>query len=233
MGLSPFRRVPVATGRCGCGPARGDDARQVDVVPGGRSLRKRHGCPRDPNSSRDSRDRTLTNACGSGLRCPRWSAGSGDGRCPPPQADCYPRLLLCVERHRRRGRSGPGALRELLHGWDQVSPPESVLESRLLRVMHKHNLPRFESQLEVRVQGRKLRLDVAYPAERVAIEADGYRWHGDVARWQGDLARRNLLTAAGWSVLHFTWRDLDRDPAGVADQIRRCLATSRNRKGVT
>lgn len=67
------------------------------------------------------------------------------------------------------------------------------------------------------------RLDFAYPLEMVAIEADGYRWHGDVTRWRADLSRRNELTRLGWTVLHFTWHDVTARPAHVLATVRNAL----------
>jgi very-short-patch-repair endonuclease len=96
-----------------------------------------------------------------------------------------------------------------------------VLEARLLRVIRRHRtLPEPVAQYEVREQGRFVaRVDFAYPERKIAIEADGYRWHSDAARWRRDLSRRNELTRAGWLVLHFTWADVSSRPRDVAATI--------------
>ena len=47
------------------------------------------------------------------------------------------------------------------------------------------------------------REDLAFVAERVALEYDGRVAHGD-ARFAQDRARQNALVAAGWTVLRFT-----------------------------
>ncbi len=52
-------------------------------------------------------------------------------------------------------------------------------------------------------------VDFAYPDLKLAIEADGYRWHTGRIRWEHDLARRNRLTALGWRTLHVTWSDIE------------------------
>jgi very-short-patch-repair endonuclease len=76
----------------------------------------------------------------------------------------------------------------------------------------------------VREDGRFVaRLDFAYPLPKIAIEADGYRWHGDVLQWRADLGRRNALTRLGWRVLHFTWDDVKCRPGEVAATIERAL----------
>jgi very-short-patch-repair endonuclease len=133
--------------------------------------------------------------------------------------------LLRERLTRPAGRSGAARLRKLLDDWGDLSPPESVLESSLRRLMRRHRLPLGHPQWPVVHRGRIVaRVDVAYPDRRIAIEADGYRWHGNAARWRDDLARRNALAQLGWRVLHFTWTDVHRHPERVATEIRGALS---------
>lgn len=69
-------------------------------------------------------------------------------------------------------------------------------------------------------------IDLAFPAERVAIEVDGWAWHVDAARFTADRRRQNALVTAGWTVLRFTWHDLDRRGAGVVADVRAALRLS-------
>ena len=57
-------------------------------------------------------------------------------------------------------------------------------------------------------------VDFAYPDIKLAIEAEGYRWHSSRARWERDLERRNELTALGWRVIHVTWAEFDAPAEG-------------------
>jgi very-short-patch-repair endonuclease len=85
-------------------------------------------------------------------------------------------------------------------------------------------LPEPETQYPVYEHGRVIaRLDLAYPDRKLAIEADGYRWHAGRARWQSDLARRNRLTALGWRIIHVTWSDLRDRPDEVVERVRRAF----------
>jgi very-short-patch-repair endonuclease len=69
-------------------------------------------------------------------------------------------------------------------------------------------------------------IDFAYPAQRIAIEADGYRWHSGRHRWQRDLARRNKLTELGWKVFHITWSDITDRPEATMGSITSALGGS-------
>lgn len=125
----------------------------------------------------------------------------------------------------RGGRPGIGAIRSLLAARGRSGVPESVFETRLLRVLREAGITPPALQHHVR-EGRRLVavLDFAFPEARVAIEADGYRWHSGRARWERDLARRNVLTSLGWRVVHVTWTDLTADRAEMVNRIRRVIA---------
>lgn len=98
--------------------------------------------------------------------------------------------------------------------------PESVLETRLSRLLADSGLPHPERQLEIRDKGRLVaRVDLAYPRARFAIEADGYVYHSSHAAWRRDRVRRNALTALGWRVLHVTWKDLNERPGDIVAEI--------------
>lgn len=128
-----------------------------------------------------------------------------------------PRLRWRLSELGRQGRSGISRIRWVIEQrLDKPGVPQSVLETRLLRLLKRAGLPLPECQYEVRERGRLLAiLDFAYPDIRLAIEADGYRWHSGRVRWESDLARRNELTARGWRVLHVTWSDMERRPSSV------------------
>jgi very-short-patch-repair endonuclease len=81
-------------------------------------------------------------------------------------------------------------------------------------------------QHEVRDRRGRLvaRLDFAYPRARLGIEADGYRFHSGRRVWTRDIERHNALIELGWTVLRFTWEDLQRREAAVAGRVRRFLS---------
>jgi very-short-patch-repair endonuclease len=63
-------------------------------------------------------------------------------------------------------------------------------------------------------------VDIAFPAQRVAIEIDGWAFHSDQAAFQNDRVRQNQLSLLGWQVLRFTWLDLTQHPERVLAQVR-------------
>jgi very-short-patch-repair endonuclease len=132
-----------------------------------------------------------------------------------------PRLRWTVERLQSRGRRGIGPLRQLLsqRRAGEIAPA-SALEARLIKLLSNSGLPKPKRQYEIRDRGKLIaRVDLAYPELRLAIEADGYRYHSGRAAWQRDLVRRNALTNQGWRLLHVTWEDLRSRPAEVVDEI--------------
>jgi hypothetical protein len=125
----------------------------------------------------------------------------------------------------RPGRRGSGTLRKLIAARSGKAVPESVLERRVLRLIEHAGLPAPERQFQIREGGRVLaRVDLAYPAVRLAIEADGYRYHSGRLRWQKDLTRRNALTSRGWRVINVTAEDLALRPDEICRSIARSLS---------
>ncbi len=122
-------------------------------------------------------------------------------------------------------RPGTGKLRRLLADRDQRSASMgSPLEVAVLRLLKQRGLPSPTVQFPIIEGGRTIaRVDFAYPAARVAIEADGFRWHGGRERWVLDVRRENQLKLLGWTVLRFTWEDIHERPEMVASQVRTVL----------
>jgi very-short-patch-repair endonuclease len=79
-------------------------------------------------------------------------------------------------------------------------------------------------QVAITVAGQAYRLDLAYVAEKVAIEIDGYGTHRLRSAFETDRERQNPPMLHGWLILRFTWRQIRRDPEGVAFQLRQALA---------
>ena len=78
--------------------------------------------------------------------------------------------------------------------------------------------------MTVLIGGSRVQIDVAFPDIRLAIEVDGFAYHSGDERFQRDRSRQNLLIAAGWRVLRFTWADIEDRPEYVISSIHSLLA---------
>jgi hypothetical protein len=121
----------------------------------------------------------------------------------------------------RTGRRGAGVLHQVLD--DRAlgaQRPDGLLEPRFARLVRRFGLP----QPVFQYRFGRFRIDFAWPRFKVAVEVDGYQFHGSRAAWQADRARQNVLGAAGWVVLRFTWEELVRRPGAVAAAILAAMA---------
>lgn len=128
-------------------------------------------------------------------------------------------------RHSGRGAFGARTLHAVVALYDvDGRPPESPLEGRLLRLLERSRLPAPVRQHEVVVRGgTRRRLDFAWPAAKVGLEADSYQWHSSPAAWAADRRRMRELEIAGWVVLSATTADL-KEPGPLVTSLFRALA---------
>ena len=124
----------------------------------------------------------------------------------------------------RRGRAGCATTRQVLQRIDPtLEPAESDLETLLIQVLRRFGVPLPVRQFPVLVDGRKFRLDFAYPDLMVAIESDGFAVHGDRSSFEHDRERQNRLVLQGWRILRFTWRQICGRPEWVARQVQAAI----------
>lgn len=133
------------------------------------------------------------------------------------------RLRWELEQLGARRRPGLRFMRTLLSA-REASGSESRLETRLLRLIRRAGLPLPVQQYRV-WSGRRIvaRADLAYPRERIVIEADGKGVHARPRTWQRDIEKMNSLARLGWRCLRFTWADVHRNPEGVVETISMLL----------
>ena len=115
-------------------------------------------------------------------------------------------------------------LQRLLDARATIGVTDSPLETLVLTLIRDEGLPLPMLQYEVWDGGRFVaRPDFAYPEQRVAIEADSFRYHGGRRAFDHDRARGNELHALGWRVLRVTSKHIEEDPRAVATWVRRAL----------
>jgi very-short-patch-repair endonuclease len=120
-----------------------------------------------------------------------------------------------------RGHSGAGRVRALVA--ELATGAHSDAENLLLSLLVEAGFTGYVANLPVRLGGVAVRIDVAFPQARLAIEVDGRAFHSSPQRFQHDRTRQNRLVAGGWRVLRFTWEDLTQRPEQVLHRIAELL----------
>lgn len=97
------------------------------------------------------------------------------------------------------------------------------MESRIRMAIVLGGLPAPVVQHPVSLDGRRYRLDLAYPELRLAIEYDG-ELHRTQLRAHADLLREADLTRLGWTILRFDAHTTLHRPDHIADTVRAVIA---------
>jgi len=98
-------------------------------------------------------------------------------------------------------------------------------QERLWRLLVKHyGCEDFTWEYRNAVPGRRYRIDIAIPEHHIAIECDGYGHHGKfLSDFKRDRDRQNLLSVHGWTVLRFYVAQINNDPEGIIDQVKKAI----------
>ncbi|MEJ7716513.1 MAG: elongation factor P [Thermoleophilaceae bacterium] len=78
------------------------------------------------------------------------------------------------------------------------------------------------------VVGRALECDCLWRTERLVVELDGHAFHAPRSAFEVDRARDRALQVAGWRVVRFTWRQLEKEAGKVVEDLRALLAPRAN-----
>lgn len=104
---------------------------------------------------------------------------------------------------------------------------------RLCQIPYSEWLKGYRRQFAVEIRGNTYRLDFAFvgTSYMVAVELDGHEWH---ERTPEQVERRNRrdadLQAAGWTVLHFSGRQILRDPVEVIIEVESAIVAMASAK---
>jgi very-short-patch-repair endonuclease len=132
----------------------------------------------------------------------------------------YLRLDLSDLRPRRGCRGSQllnGILAEHQPGTTRT---RSELEERMLDLLHSQRLP--TPEINADVEGYEV--DFVWHDHGLIVETDGWRAHGTRAAFERDRRRDADLVSAGWRVLRFSYKRLEREPAWVAQRLAATLA---------
>ena len=114
----------------------------------------------------------------------------------------------------RKGWDGTPQLRELLVFFSRNA--HSPAEWLLVPILDSLAGVRWIGNEQVRLtSGAVFVLDARIVGVKLGIEVDGLAFHSDRDRFIGDRRRQNALVADGWTILRFTWDDLQGRPAVV------------------
>lgn len=84
----------------------------------------------------------------------------------------------------------------------------------------------------ITARGFGARVDLADIEARLAIEINGYEFHGSAERYHADLTRYATLTGLGWTVMAFGYRHVMDEPDWMREQVEAALLSSRARRPV-
>jgi hypothetical protein len=112
---------------------------------------------------------------------------------------------------------GSARLRAILTGDEPTSL--SRLEHLFLAAVRNANLPPPETN---RPAGTK-RVDCRWPAHRLTVELDSYRFHRTRHAWEQDRRREREARARGDRHRRYTWLDVAEEPAAMLADLERLL----------
>ena len=131
-------------------------------------------------------------------------------------------LADLVERH--PGRRGIATIRAILaRGGLGLHVTRSDLERRFLDFVGGARMP--APAVNAVVEG--FECDVVWREAHLIVELDGRSTHGTTEAFERDRLRDLRLSAAGWTVVRVTWRQLHNDRATLERDLRRLLARRR------
>ena len=133
-------------------------------------------------------------------------------------------MWLLYEEEWIRGRRGVAVLRGLLMDRAEgLGASDSDLEELFWGIVRDYQLEYPTPQYQIQFSDGLGRVDFVYSDALLAVECDGWAWHGDFTAFQRDRQRDAELQAMGWVVLRLTWAQLKYKPGWVADQVRHHL----------
>jgi len=105
----------------------------------------------------------------------------------------------------------------LNHLWSKRGMNSGTMIERIMESELQHRQIEFEKQHQV----DRFFLDFAVVDKQIAIECDGWYWHQNK---EADAKRDYILEDNGWTVLHFTDKQIKSDVYACVDEIERILA---------
>ena len=123
----------------------------------------------------------------------------------------------------RPGHHGSGRLRKALRSHDAgTTITKSELEELFLALCRRYGLPKplVNAWLEAK------EVDFLFPQHRLIVETDSWTHHRSREAFENDRARDARMARAGYRTLRFTYRQIEHEPASVAQTLAAMLGAS-------
>ncbi len=131
----------------------------------------------------------------------------------------YDHAAITDQITRANGHKGTKRLTKAIA--DDPQWTRSELENRMRKLASEHGLPRALCNHTLDAPDHPgLEVDAYFPKHHLVVETDGWTDHHTRQAFEDDRAKDAALTAAGYTVMRFTWRQLRDDPHTVAERIR-------------
>ena len=118
---------------------------------------------------------------------------------------------------RRPNTPGAAKLRAILRGDTKVTL--SALGSRFLSLPRAHSLPLPTTNKPAGAH----RVDCRWPAYKLTVELDSYRYHSSRHAWEADRSREREAHARGDDLRRYTWGDVFEEPRLMMGELRGLL----------
>jgi hypothetical protein len=146
------------------------------------------------------------------------------------QAEISERLdLNAINDQLKRNPTRPGAkaVRDVLEThYIGKTPTWSENEEALLAITRELGIPDPDTNQFIVLDdgGPAIRVDFVWREQRVIVEADSKKWHNTRQRFEQDRVRDQRLTAAGWTIIRTTWRQMKHRPHELRPLLLKLLA---------
>jgi very-short-patch-repair endonuclease/predicted transcriptional regulator of viral defense system len=122
---------------------------------------------------------------------------------------------------RNPNRKGAGLLRAILADRETGSGlSRSDMELILKRLLRAADIP----DPDLNANFGRYQPDMVWWQQRLIVEIDSWRWHGNRRSFETDRKRDATLTTQGWTILRFTARQIENEPYLVIARIAAALA---------
>jgi very-short-patch-repair endonuclease len=100
---------------------------------------------------------------------------------------------------------------------------ETNIEQAFREALERRGLRRgidFATQYPIR---HSFILDFAFPAQQIAVEVDGKKWHSSPEARKRDGFKNHILKRQGWKVIRFTEDEVLENPGACVEKVLRNL----------